>query len=1327
MAATKAALLLAVLLSSHSVTKADYGDYVDPTFNCPAMTTCRQVCVATASDCPASMQCSGNETLCADGICAPFCTGNEVSPCEYKCAPFACPKVIDTTNNCTALYGDYYAAETACGEEETATETKLWGFNEPGFIFIYSWISGVTLLMLAWCAYNQRIAPVEGSTQSLELSFSTEGEKNLSRGYQTGYRFDLVGMFANIVTVATLVGIQVLLAFLTIQYYVQQELITGMNLVFEDEVQVLVAFELTWVIGFMWTFALKFPHSVRSMFLRRCLLGDATHVAIAVTDPRGDINDITFQQNYIQGLRNFFSSFFSVVHDVMTFLFSDKNSFGSPRSSNGHFEIVRVLRDPDDGTKYFVFRFRRYNLTMDRFVPGSLNKFNYIKDIVKADSTKGLSTSQVIEHRGAVGDNQISMKKPFFLRSLKNEISKPFYTYQIFMIWSWFPMWYYYMAFTWSILISTAALSVAFCQFRNECSLYKITETFGDVKVIRGGVTKVIPHQELVPGDIVIVEGGMAFCDMVVVSTTCLLLDESALTGEANHVGKVAVDPTAGSEVYNDKRHKRNTIFAGTTILETEGTRAIATKTGSFTSKGELIRDIYSFNRHTFKFDVEVPIVLTILFFYAIFAFTMTNYFIGDQFVYGFFYGIYVVGTILSPLLPTVFTVSVGVSDERLARKRIACTNAESILVAGKVKRAFFDKTGTLTRQGLDFLSVRSATDWNKIENEDQTQSYMSDLMATGMAVCHTLTRSQDGHLIGNPVDRVMFEAGNATMEGTNVTDKHGVKVTILKQFDFDHHTMTQSTIVQKSDGSIVAYVKGSGENIKALCKADTVPSDFEHALRESAIQGIYQISMAFKTLPSNKNISDLDRSVIESNLTFIGVVNFKNTMREDTPDVIRHLASGEIESIMVTGDSILTGIKIARESGIYAAEETVLVGSLEGEAIVWRNEMHQIVDLPSIDSMKASGTMLAVSGEAFEYLKSSSLNLQYMDLIRVYGRCTPHDKVAVVSQFVEQGYITMMCGDGGNDCGALKTAHVGIALSDAEASIVAPFTSLDKTITSVVDVLLEGRCALASAVACYKYIIIYGQVETLLQMTTAYLGITFAEWCWVFMDGIWTVSMAFSLPLSRPAEKLSPTRPTASVLGLQTLSSVCGILLINFLFQVSALAYLWQQDWFACRMWEKDDLSNVLIIGDNYESEVLFLVGGSQYITSAMAFNFGYEFRGNWFRNYMFVALITVYCTIMIYITFTPGELSCIWRVNCVNDNVRRSVTDDPFPIQNPYNTTVMPNDFQAGVFGLMMANALVISGYEFFVVNGIRRYYAAKKRHGMSVKGGVVEKGIV
>jgi hypothetical protein len=235
-----------LLLGSASVAEADFDDYVDPTFGCPATTTCSQVCVANVIDCPPEMLCGANETLCADGNCASTCSGNEESPCAFECAPVACQKVIDTYNECSEKYGSFIEAETACGEEEIAEATHLWDFTEPGFVFFYTWICAATFLLLAWCAFNQRMAPVEGSTQSLELSFTTSGAKNASKGYQTGYQLHPIGVFINFITVVTLLGIQGLLMWLTIQYYINQELIIGLNGVFDDEVQVLIAFEITW-------------------------------------------------------------------------------------------------------------------------------------------------------------------------------------------------------------------------------------------------------------------------------------------------------------------------------------------------------------------------------------------------------------------------------------------------------------------------------------------------------------------------------------------------------------------------------------------------------------------------------------------------------------------------------------------------------------------------------------------------------------------------------------------------------------------------------------------------------------------------------------------------------------------------------------------------------------------------------------------------------------------------------------------------------------------------------------------------------------------------
>lgn len=228
--------------------RADFGDYVDPTFNCPATTTCGRVCVANVTDCPAEMLCGVGEQLCLDGSCAAVCPDmdEESSPCAFACAPVACAKVIDNYDNCKSKYGPWYDAEAACGKEEAAETIHLWNFTEAGFVFFYSWILVVTALVYGWCAFNQRIAPVEGSTKSLELNFSKSGEKELSQGWQTGYKIHPVGAVINVLTFLTLFGIQGLLAWLTIQYYVQQELFTNFRRVFDDEAQVLKAFIVTW-------------------------------------------------------------------------------------------------------------------------------------------------------------------------------------------------------------------------------------------------------------------------------------------------------------------------------------------------------------------------------------------------------------------------------------------------------------------------------------------------------------------------------------------------------------------------------------------------------------------------------------------------------------------------------------------------------------------------------------------------------------------------------------------------------------------------------------------------------------------------------------------------------------------------------------------------------------------------------------------------------------------------------------------------------------------------------------------------------------------------
>jgi cation-transporting ATPase 13A3/4/5 len=192
--------------------------------------------------------------------------------------------------------------------------------------------------------------------------------------------------------------------------------------------------------------------------------------------------------------------------------------------------------------------------------------------------------------------------------------------------------------------------------------------------------------------------------------------------------------------------------------------------------------------------------------------------------------------------------------------------------------------------------------------------------MEHGMAVCHTLTKTIDGLYIGTFIDEVMFKASESSMstsrDGPPVIDtKAGAKLKILKRFEFDHSTMTQSVIVGDNNGKVFTYVKGSAESIQRICTKESLPNDFFQMSENASREGIYQISLAIGDAPAPKmgdtgviSYAFVSRFDVEKNLQFVGFMDFKNTLREETPETIKHLKQGSVECTMVTGDSVFTG-----------------------------------------------------------------------------------------------------------------------------------------------------------------------------------------------------------------------------------------------------------------------------------------------------------------------------------------------------------------------------------------------------------------------------------
>ena len=199
---------------------------------------------------------------------------------------------------------------------------------------------------------------------------------------------------------------------------------------------------------------------------------------------------------------------------------------------------------------------------------------------------------------------------------------------------------------------------------------------------------------------------------------------------------------------------------------------------------------------------------------------------------------------------------------------------------------------------------------------------------------------------------------------------------------------------------------------------------------------------------------------------------------------------------------------------------------------------------------------------------------------------------------------ITAMCGDGGNDCGALRAAHVGVAMSEAEASIVAPFSTKNRSIMSCVEILKEGRCALATSFASYKFLVQYGCTMITLEMTQFYFSVIAPQYVWVAVDSLITVLLSWTVTLAKPAKFLAKCRPTARLLGAQTIASVTGQFFINAFVAAYAFVMLFQQPWFRCNETDSSDVDQAKwwVLGDNYEAETIAIVVLFQFINSAAA-----------------------------------------------------------------------------------------------------------------------------
>jgi predicted P-type ATPase len=551
------------------------------------------------------------------------------------------------------------------------------------------------------------------------------------------------------------------------------------------------------------------------------------------------------------------------------------------------------------------------------------------------------------------------------------------------------------------------------------------------------------------------------------------------------------------------------------------------------------------------------------------------------------------------PALPLILTVGVGFSLQRLKQVMIYCINPERLNYAGRLDTMCWDKTGTITVTKLLFDGVHKYPDCSKPLDFSE-KHVLSDPLSLEriMTICHGVVRNGE-RLSGHSLDLESFSQTEwelsvnhpetiryqgLTLNVSNVV--HPPKSNhspfyVIKRLEFDAHLQRSSVIAfSPHDSSPFVYTKGSPEAIKSICIPSSIPADYDELCSQNSIEGFYVIACAVRACSQTdlKNLANQKRSQIEHDLTFIGFLLFRNPLKKAAADTFRQLKQANIKSIIITGDNALTAIHVARQ--LELCHSTYLIEKRKEKLQVTPIRAER-TDVHSPATPSAGGTIaitevlqtldqnigseLCITGAAMNMLIEEDIEFldRLMPHIRIFARTKPNDKMWIVEWLIKNGAYVGMCGDGTNDCSALKAAHVGLALSSAEASIVAPFTSAQKRIEDIVEVVKEGRCALETSFIGFKYMTLYPLIQLMMSATMNHFGGALSNNQFLFDDMcIVTVLALFSL-YTKPKVAISPSRPTDNLFSIEILLSILGQLGYCVFFFGLNISLTLMQPWF--------------------------------------------------------------------------------------------------------------------------------------------------------------------
>lgn len=618
--------------------------------------------------------------------------------------------------------------------------------------------------------------------------------------------------------------------------------------------------------------------------------------------------------------------------------------------------------------------------------------------------------------------------------------------------------------------------------------------------VLRNGSPKKVLSNELVPGDVVLLNAGDTVpADMRLIESFSLRIDESTLTGESVAEEKV-IDIMPESASLGDRD---NMAFMGTAVNYGRGTGVI-TATGINTQMGFIAKSLNSdekektplqkkLNQLSNYISIGVIFIAIIIFFIGF----LTDGHILDSFLIAISLAV----AAIPEGMVAVITIVLALGMSKLAAKGAIIRKLPAVETLGSTQVICSDKTGTLTQNKMTVMEVFS--------NDEA-------LLFEAMLHCNDSVLNEKGSLMGDPTESALLDY---LLEKGHINNEHIDERVRDGEIPFDSVRKKSSVVIELNDSKHRIFVKGAVDNmLDSFNISAEQKAEINQENERMANKALRVLAFGYRDLPSHDGVVKLS---MENDLEFVGLVGMIDPPREEVLLAIKDCRTADIIPVMITGDHKITAMAIARDIGLLD----------EGR--------------------------YAITGAELALMSDDEFNKE-IEKIGVYARVSPDDKVRIVNTWQSKGMIVAMTGDGVNDAPALKTADIGVGMGITGTEVskgASDMVLTDDNFATIVVAVREGRRIFDNIQKTISFLLSSNAGEVVAILVATVIGWRFLSPVHILWINLVTDSMPALALGVEPAEKDIMSRPPRDSRG--SIFTGRNIMVIGFMGIMEALLAL--------------------------------------------------------------------------------------------------------------------------------------------------------------------------